>query len=495
MIFQGIFKIFEIYSNEINLFHNNLKVYFRKKILTYSFFSESPKKESLNETLQKVIKVVIEGLKEIGFDNEKLECDLLLYFSDVVSYINFEMNSIEEIYEKVIFQSIYEYFLEKIYRYLVDLETGDFLLKLKLKGLMPVVVLMELMHLKKSFNENQEKLGNLCKYLQIKDFFIKKFCENKQEIEKLELLTNAQNKLQLMYFLYRMICFFNISHIFDFSPIIQYLEKNEDEYLESIPLVTLKNPDLHYCGIFLAKHLKANLKKEEVINFLNSLYNEIIEDFESPIIEATRKVYFLLKSLDLMQLKLEEYQAKELLSINPKYFNFDYLKQLETSRLIIILKISTILQPIQIDSRISDWIIEEIEQRIMSIGIKDMTKDTFSSETMYYIIFYCYVRGLLDKLCEYNFLPMLIAKIYRNLEVINFSKDMNYDLLTELLYSLECLKLINCMDSIHITRILAKYFFPQEIVEKFLNSKKIESLALINRHFKINKITGEIYFK
>jgi hypothetical protein len=71
---------------------------------------------------------------------------------------------------------------------------------------------------------------------------------------------------------------------------------------------------------------------------------------------------------------------------------------------------------------------------------------------------------------------------------------MNFDLISELFYALEILKLFNCIETRHMIIQLAKYLFPPEVVEKVsLNMELIKTQARF-RHLKVNRITGETYY-
>ena len=100
---------------------------------------------------------------------------------------------------------------------------------------------------------------------------------------------------------YRIIHFFHLQRMFDFSHIKTYLEENLDEWLIDVPLVSLKNPDIYFCGIYLAKQLEVKLEKEKIKEFLSNMFEEATDRYESPIIEATDGSYYYFKSTELMK--------------------------------------------------------------------------------------------------------------------------------------------------------------------------------------------------
>ena len=367
------------------------------------------------------------------------------------------------------------------------------MLKAKSEGFLSIEFIMELRNLKNLFEQSPEKLENLRKYIQIREKIITKLTENKKKIESLEDLENPQDKLQLFYLIYRIIDFFHLQKRFDFSHIKEYLKNNVDEWLIDVPLITLKNPDIYFCGIYLAKQLNVDLDKEKVNQFLLNLYEEAVDEYEVPLIEATDGAYYYLKSTDLMELWLNEDQINNIIFIDPKYFQSNYLKDFETSQLVVILKLYKFLVSKLLDHEIKA-ITDEIELRVTSDGIRQFRDGFVSSEATYYVLFCNYMRNTLEKLKDYALLDNIVSRIYRNLELIDFSVDTNYDLVSELFYSVESLKLFNCIETKQMIIHLAKFLFPQEIVKKISSSEEIISITARFRHLKVNKITGETIY-
>jgi len=100
------------------------------------------------------------------------------------------------------------------------------------------------------------------------------------------------------------------------------------------------------------------------------------------------------------------------------------------------LKIYSFIHARNIDENIYA-ILEELEQRITPEGIKQFRDGFVSSEATYYVVFCNYMRNSLGKLKEFGILESIMSRIYRNLELIEFSEDTNFDLISELLYSLK----------------------------------------------------------
>ena len=103
------------------------------------------------------------------------------------------------------------------------------------------------------------------------------------------------------------------------------------------------------------------------------------------------------------------------------------------------------------------------------------------------------MRNKLEGLQMQKILDNIISRIYRNLQLIDFSKDINYDLLTELFYACESLQLLNCIENKSMVELLAQHLFPMGILEQFkasgqengFNNSKLFQL-------KISKDTGEV---
>jgi len=364
---------------------------------------------------------------------------------------------------------------------------------LKSANFLSLEFIVELRNLKDLINKYPVKKEHLRKYLQIQDNLEKKLGINRSKIELLEDLPDPKEKLQLLYIIYRIISFFHLEKNFDFTHIKNYLVENMDEWLITIPLVTLRNPDIYYCGLYLADQLNIKLDKKKVKDFLLNLYEEGIDEFEAPLIQATDGVYYLLKSTQYMKLWLTNEQLNKLIETDPKFFDSSSLKNLETSQLVVILKIYSFIHARNIDENIYA-VLEELEQRITPKGIKQFRDGFVSSEATYYVVFCNYMRNSLDKLKEFGLLESIISRIYRNLELIEFSEDTNFDLISELLYSFENLKLFNCIETQEMILKMAKYLFPPEVVEKISSSSELNRIQARFRHLKVNRITGETHY-
>ncbi len=492
MIFQGLFNILDLYMNDIEIFYNNIDKYFQQKI-NNAFGGLKIEKGNINQTLEDLTSFLIKEFIELGFEQIEIENDFLDPFLELKDDDKENINSIIELYKKKIAPIIYETFLEKIVDYLVGIKVTPLMLKAKSEGFLSIEFIMELRNLKNLFEQSPKKLESLRKYIQIREKIITKLTENKKKIESLEDLENPQDKLQLLYLIYRIIDFFHLQKRFDFSHIKEYLKNNVDEWLIDVPLITLKNPDIYFCGIYIAKQLNVDLDKEKVNQFLLNLYEEAVDEYEVPLIEATDGAYYYLKSTDLMELWLNEDQINNIIFIDPKYFQSNYLKDFETSQLVIILKLYKYLEARLLDHDIKA-ITDEIELRVTSEGIKQFRDGFVSSEATYYVLFCNYMRNTLEKLKDYALLDNIVSRIYRNLEIIDFSVDTNYDLVSELFYSVESLKLFNCIETKQMIIHLAKFLFPQEIVKKISSSEEIICTTAKFRHLKVNKITGETIY-
>jgi hypothetical protein len=226
---------------------------------------------------------------------------------------------------------------------------------------------------------------------------------------------------------------------------------------------------------------------------LLNLYEEAIDRYESPLIEATDGAYYFIKSTELMKLWLNFEKVNRLIETDSQFYESNYLKDLETSQLVVILKIYAQLGATKQENLIRA-IKEEIELRITPDGIKQFRDGFVSSEATYYVLFNYYMNYTLDKLKEFNILENIVSRIYRNLEFLDFSIDTNYDLISELFYSLESLKLFNCIETNEMIHHLAKYLFPQEIYEKISLSKEVIREKAKFRHLKVDRVTGETIY-
>ncbi|TFG23298.1 MAG: hypothetical protein EU529_07825 [Promethearchaeota archaeon] len=495
MIFQGLFNILDLYSNEIDLFYDAINKYFRERIIIF-IDGISLEKRDLAEEYELITSFLTKELINLGFEREEFEYKFSDEFIKIRKKEINALNTPIERFDKKLAPIVYEIFLEKVVDYLVDKPCIPIMLELRSRKFIPIEFLMELRNLKNLFDKDPDKLENLKKYVQIRERIIQKFSENKEKIEKLEDLDNPQDKLQLIYLIYRIIDFFHLQKIFDFSHIKNFLKNNIEEWLVSIPLVTLKNPDLYFCGIYLANRLldmDTDINKEQVINFLLNLYEENIDEFEASLFEATDRIYYFLKATQMSNYRLSDSKIKMLLKTEPRFFESHFLKNLETSQLVVILKILNLVGFNKLEREIQS-ITEEIERRITPEGIIQYRDGFVTSESTYYVLFCNYMKNSLDKLKDNDLLGSIVSRIYRNLEILDFSVDTNYDLVSELFYSIESLKLFNCIETKQMIIHLTKYLFPQIVVDTILKSEEITQTTTRFRHLKVNRITGETIY-
>jgi len=490
MIFQGLYNILDLYLNESGIFYQNVDQYIKKNIDDIPFDMKD-----LDESLEFILENLKNKLIGLGLSKTEIENK----FSDpFLTFEEIEENNIRsafDLYKEKIAPIFYEILLEKIVDYLVNSEVAPLMLNLKSQGLLPLEFIMELRKLKTKLENNPEKMENLRKYVNIKNKIMQKFRQNKCEIERLEDIRDPGDKLQLVYMIYRIINFFHLERLFDFSHIEIYLENNIDEWLTSVPLITLKNPDIYFCGLYLATNLGVEIDKEEVKRFLLELYNEFIDEFDAPIIEATDQIYYFYKSIKMINLDLYEEEIENLMRADSSFFEKDYLRSLETSQLVVILKLYKLLGFYEkIENSKIRAILDEINKRITPEGILQYRDGIISSEASYYVLFNAYMRDELEYLKNFRILNSVVERIYRNLEIIDFCRNTNFDLVSEIFYSCESLKLFNCIETKEMIFHLARYLFPEEILGNGLFRREIDRETANFRHLKVNKLTGQTIY-
>ena len=493
MIFQGLLNISSLYLDNEDILFNRLDQFFHDRINEFTNTNNN-ESDNLDSQFTKLLEFIKTELVALGFERERLE----YIFLD--PFVNLNLNDIDnkwtirQIYDLKVAPILYEIFLEKVVEYLVDIDNVNLImLNLKAKNFLSLEFIVEMKNLKDLIDKYPEKKENLKKYIQIHKKFEKKLVLNTNKIELLEDLPDPKEKLQLLYLLFRIISIFHLEEKFDFTHIKNFISDNINEWLITIPLVTLKNPDLYYCGLYLADALNIKLDESKVKDFLLNLYEEGIDEFEAPLVQATDGVYYLLKATIYMKLWLSDYQINRLIETDPQYFETGYLKNLETSQLVVILKIYNMIRARNIEDNISA-ILEELEQRVAPEGIKQYRDGFISSEATYYVVFCNYMRNTLDKLKDNDLLESTISKIYRNLELLEISEDTNFDLISELIYSYEILKLFNCIETPQLIIKMANYLFPPEVAEKISTSPELNKTQARFRHLKVNKLTGEVMY-
>ena len=207
MILQGLFNILELYSDQEDFFYENIDNYFRN-LLNHNFENFTGKQEDLLKITEEIVKKFKSEIVKLGFD--KSEIDNKFSGPDLkFTKMDFEaLTTIEKLYRKKIAPIVYEIFLEVVLYYIADLDVESLVLNLKSKGFLPIEFILELGNLKKLYLKTPEKLQNLKKYIKVKDEIIAKFRSNKNKIETLENINEVQDKLQLLYLIYRILDFF-----------------------------------------------------------------------------------------------------------------------------------------------------------------------------------------------------------------------------------------------------------------------------------------------
>lgn len=78
------------------------------------------------------------------------------------------------------------------------------------------------------------------------------------------------------------------------------------------------------------------------------------------------------------------------------------------------------------------------------------------------------------------------------MEILDFSKEINYDLVSEIYYSCESLKLLNCVETKYMLMLLAKNLIPNEIISSLLNNGDLNRPSPRLRNIEVSKMAGEI---
>ncbi|MEJ2252219.1 MAG: hypothetical protein P8Y97_21475, partial [Candidatus Lokiarchaeota archaeon] len=201
-----------------------------------------------------------------------------------------------------------------------------FLINLHEAGAIPLELLVEIKDLCDLIDRDPSKKDHFRHYVKTKKLIIQKFEKDKEEIESLERFKKTTDNLQLFYLIYRIIEFFNLHKTFHYQNLEEYLKNHTEKWISTLPLVSLKNPDLYYCGLYLAKHIGLEVEEEKIKDFLVGLWNEIIDEFESPIVEGTSKLYYFIKSLRLLGIEMGKDRIELLINFDAKFFEDHYLK-------------------------------------------------------------------------------------------------------------------------------------------------------------------------
>lgn len=489
MLYQGLFRILDLsFFEQFKAFFDGIDTYLQRSIS--NLLSENILKEiEILHISADILNVLTNDLIKLGIDPQYLSGKIQeLYFE---SKYKENINTSMDLFKLKIIPIINEIFFEIFIFYIGGIVDTSIILNLKELNLLHLDLIIKLNKLKEDLHES-DKFENFQKYIRLKDKVCGKFCENKINIERLEDVDNLEVKLQLNYLIYRIIDFFKLQNNFNFSHIITFIKDNVDNWLIGTPIVSLTNPEIYYCGIFLANELNIDLDQQKIQKFLDNIYNSIIEETYTPLIEETDQVYYFLKACEIVYDHIEpSYVQKLIKEEEEEFYDNDNLKLMETSKLAVILKIYSLLElPEKLEIKNIEKILAIIKERINNNGVKQFPDGSISSEATYYTLFIHYMRNSLKTFENTNFIENIIQKIYRNLTFLKFEEDINFDLISEIFYSCESLKLLNCIETKETLSQLSKYLFPDYITDKI---DKLDSLPKNNikyRYFKIDRITG-----
>lgn len=489
MLYQGLFRILDLsFLDQFKAFFDGIDTYLQR--LVSNLLSENILKEiEILHLSADILNVLNNDLIKLGIDPQYLSGKIQELYLE--AHYKENVRTSMDVFKFKIIPIINEIFLELFIFYIGGVIDSSIILNLKELNLLPLDLIIKLNKLKEDLHKS-DKFENFQKYIGLMDNVCGKLCGNKKDIEHLEDIDNLEIKLQLNYLIYRIIDFFKLQSNFDFSNIRTFIKNNMDKWLITTPIVSLTNPEIYYCGIFLANELNIDLDKQIIEKFLDNIYNSIIEETYTPLIEETDQVYYFLKACEIVYDHIEpSYVQKLIKEEEEEFYSIDNLKLMETSKLAVILKIYSLLELREkLELKNIEKILAVIKERINNEGVKQFPDGSISSEATYYTLFIHYMRNSLKIFENTNFIENIIQKIYRNLTFLKFEEDINFDLVSEIFYSCESLKLLNCIETKETLSQLSKYLFPDYITDKI---DKIGSLPKNNikyRYFKIDKITG-----
>ena len=484
MIFHGIFKIIYEILDSSKSYNRVIKKYFNRKIEIYL-------KNHKNDDILNIADLIVD-IKQNLLELEFSEFDIDYFFAGVEKKFSMLNESYSKspftFYDTEIEHLIIELIIMKILEYIVGFDINPIIVQMRKNNLLPDNLLIQIQELKKKYENDLNKIQNLKKYLSIKNRIIETLLNNQINFSNIQRDMTNYRKLQLIYLLFRLIEYINLERKFDFHHIKDFLITHTKEYLDTIPLVTLKNPELYYCGIYLSVKLDLPIDYVVLNFFLEQVYQDLINSFDAPFVQGTRRIYYLIKTLDLIGSTLSDEKINRLMVENDEFYRPDYLKDLETSRIILISKIYNYLG---IRNKINPLKIAAIEDEI-NRRVETIDNNLNYSEVLYYLIFHYYGTGSLKNLENFDIINTLVKKIHQNLTILILNDETSNDIISELVYSFECLKLLNCINTKESFSHLVNYFLPNQAIAQI--QQDLEQIPEISncKQLKINKITGDL---
>jgi len=136
MIEQGLFKILDLYSNNINLFYNKIDKYFNEQLIDLTEDPAIKINKSYN-SFENIIGNIISYLSSLGFKQETLENSIINPLLKDLNHNRYETLNLNLINKKSR-KLIRKLFLEQIFNYLVDNNSVKILSNLNSNGFLPI---------------------------------------------------------------------------------------------------------------------------------------------------------------------------------------------------------------------------------------------------------------------------------------------------------------------------------------------------------------------
>ena len=274
---------------------------------------------------------------------------------------------------------------------------------------------------------------------------------------------DPEKDLQSLYLVYRLVEKLGLSDAVEMGPVGTYLQENIEQWAPQNPNINEKYPLTLFCGVHLAKSRYINLDKDKIKGILKKLLVKVVNNFPSPAFDDTFLVYYVLRSCELLDLKLTQKLIHGLTRFEESAISEENFAKFSLSRLSTIYDIYerlNILQnlPEQFHTIVNNIIIGRTrDSQYYNFDIDFIP----SPEAIFGAFHILDNRNQLDKFLFRENIQFIVRSLKDNLSLFDFGLTGQ---LSDVHYSIRFIEKIHDLPNDQVNAILSEYIFDEKIV-------------------------------
>lgn len=182
--------------------------------------------------------------------------------------------------------------------------------------------------------------------------------------------------LRALFFIYVLSDIYGLEHRINLSPSVQFLVGEVEKWSSNMDDVSLLMPLTLYCGLYLTKGVDIDIDTSICKSSLKDMIVNAVQQQADPIFQNPYLIYFIVKSMKLLKLKLTPKFLDGLVAKTEESTKLDSIRKLSTDQLATI---STLYQELgfkpKLDSQDRENFIKVFKEREQE-GIYCLTQDS-----------------------------------------------------------------------------------------------------------------------